>query len=338
MALALAVSSYTIYNTACMLVEHMGPSYKYHNEFFNATLFRYLFIITTGGILVSGLLQVLFTRRVVNPLNDLLESTKLLQKGMYPEPIRAPKNKKDELGQLITQFNELIHQLESNATERKKLISDLSHEIRTPLTNVSGYLKAMESGVIEGSPEVYRSLLNETGRVTAMIEQLDHLAALDNQLDEDEPLVPVKVEEAVHRSQAAFRAKREEKQIEMEVDVERAVVKAVEKYVEQIVANFLDNAIRYYEGNGSITIRGEQQSDAYRLEVCGPSQTIREEDVPHLFDRLYRVDPSRSDATGGRGLGLAIAKEMTTRWEGDIGYERKGDDNCFYVTFPNRHE
>lgn len=331
MAIALIISSYTIYNAACLLVAHLGPGEAQHNQFFNATLFQYLFVITTVGILISGLLQMHFTKRLVTPINDLIDGMKVLEKGLYPEPI-VPKNENDEIGLLLNQFNRITEKLQLNEEERKKLVTNLSHEIRTPLTNLAGYLKGMEAGIIDPEPEMFRALLNETNRVTAMVEQLDHLSEIDHlNIYEEQELEFIQVLPFMEEVAALFRVKLEDANIELQIRVDESEVYGNRQGLQQILFNLVDNAINYYEGQGPIFITGYEYEDLYEIAVSGPGQKIKSMHVPYLFDRFYRTDESRSAATGGRGLGLAIANELAIKMSGSMTFEESNGLNHFIV-------
>src|SRR5699024_4576461 len=114
------------------------------------------------------LLQYYVTKKLVNPVQKLIESTKQMREGEYPDPVSV--SARGEIGELAGHFNGLVAQLKSNDEDRNKLVSDLSHELRTPLTNLNGYLKALRDGDIQGDEELYDALLNESKRLTEMTE------------------------------------------------------------------------------------------------------------------------------------------------------------------------
>src|SRR5690625_5336227 len=101
------------------------------------------------------------TKRQIQPIRSLIQSTKELKQGEYPEPIEIESE--DEVGELVEQYNGLIQQLQGKEAQRQKLVTDLSHEFRTPLANLQGYLQALENGVIEGDREIGRASCREGG-------------------------------------------------------------------------------------------------------------------------------------------------------------------------------
>jgi two-component system, OmpR family, sensor histidine kinase BaeS len=159
---AIVLSGLAIYNTACVLVGSMGNLNDIQQAQFNSVLFNYLLIFVSGTIITASLLHYYLTRKLVKPVQKLIESTKQMEKGEYPAPV--PVTARGEIGELTEHFNGLVDQLKANDADRSKMISDLSHEVRTPLTNLNGYLKALRDGVVEGDTELYQSLLNESKR------------------------------------------------------------------------------------------------------------------------------------------------------------------------------
>ena len=114
---------------------------------FNAALFNYLLLFGSMAVIVSMLVQYYFTRKLIKPINQLIYSTKTLRSGTYPDLIATKAE--DEIGELIRNYNALQEQLQANDQHRNKLIADISHELRTPIANLTGYMHALKSGVME---------------------------------------------------------------------------------------------------------------------------------------------------------------------------------------------
>src|SRR5690625_3247572 len=141
----MGLTGWAIYETACNLVGGIGCPSPIRQAQFNATLFRYFLIFTTLGVLISTVLHFYLTRKMINPVRELIESTKVLKTGRYPEPIQLRTS--GEIAELLEQYNELIVRLETNERERKKLIENISHELRTPTANIKGYLYALKEEI-----------------------------------------------------------------------------------------------------------------------------------------------------------------------------------------------
>lgn len=329
----IVLSGWSIYHAACSLADGMGSMDAQKQGQFEAVLFQYLWIFSASAIVIGSITHFYITRKLMKPLNKLIESTKRMKTGHYPEPIDV--NSKDETGQLIRHFNDMVHQLKMNEEHRQKAISDLSHEFRTPLSNLNGYLNALSSGVIDGDEKLYRSLYDESQRLTDMVKQLEQLKEWDyisNQTFMEKE--PVDMHLTIEQSVDMFHWTMENAGISVVVNSEHGVVNVDDGGISQVIGNLLDNAIRYYQGTGSIFVKGEKLDNEYRVSVAGPGQAIPVEELDRIFERFYRTDTSRSYYSGGTGLGLAISKEIIEHHGGNIGVESDENFHTFWFTLP----
>lgn len=332
-ALAIAVSSWALYHTACFLVDGMNHLSPEAQEQFKGTLLQYLWVFILISIIVASVCHFYFIKRLIQPISQLIESTKQMKQGKYPEPIHV--STQDEVAELVQQYNGLITLLEKNELHRQKLVSDLSHEFRTPLANLNGYLKALENGVIEGDQSLYASLYQESDRLTTMVKRLEQLKEWEHiSAQTITKKAYVSIQEQIERAVEMFKWKLTEANIPIEMHIEEKKLMIYSEGIQQVLNNLLDNAIRYYTGRGSIQVKGEICQEVYRITVCGPSQPIPETEKSNLFDRFYRLESSRSRETGGTGLGLAIAKEIIAKHHGEIGVTACNETNAFWFTLP----
>lgn len=327
------LSSWAIYHTACFLVDGMGTGNGWSQEIFTSTLFNYLLIFSFITIVIASLLHFYLTKKLIQPLRELIESTKSMKHGHYPSPIET--SSKDEIGELICHFNGLVQQLVSSQQNREKLISDLSHEFRTPLSNLEGYLNALRNGVIEGDQKLYHSLLMESKRLTKMIEQLELLKRWDNTsqqsyIEKD----TIDIKPLITQSVKMFDWLLKSRKISVDIQVENAKVNANYEGILQVLSNLVDNAVYYYQGTDSISVKGEKIKDEYIVSIAGPGQEIPIEHQDKIFERFYRMDPSRNRETGGTGLGLAITKEIVEQHHGEIGLKSDSNYHTFWFSLP----
>lgn len=330
---AIGFSGWALYQTACFLIRDIGNLDAQRQFQFNTILLQYLWIFSIIGIIVGSLLHFHFIKKILNPVRKLIESTKQMKSGQFPDPIEV--HSKDEVGELVEQFNGLVQQLRHNETYREKVVSDLSHEFRTPLSNLNGYLHALQTGVIAGDEQLYESLYKESNRLTLMVEQLEQL----NQWDDLSSLTllekkNVNIASQIEQCASMFNWTLTEANISIKIEVEPQDILIQVEGIQQVINNLLDNAIQYYDGTGPITLKGESLNGFYQISVCGPSQPISEEEKKYIFERFYRIDTSRSRETGGSGLGLAIAKEIIEHHKGNLNLKIKDKRNCFYFTLP----
>ncbi|WP_130860288.1 HAMP domain-containing sensor histidine kinase [Gracilibacillus phocaeensis] len=326
-------SSWAIYHTACTLADGLLAMTDHRQHQFRTTLFQYLCIFSISTILFGSLIHFYLTNKVTQPLKELIQSTQKMKQGQYPPPIDVKTN--GEIATLSNNMNELVQQLHTNEQQRKKLVSDLSHEFRTPLTNLNGYLRALQNGVIEGDEKLYQSLYAESTKLTALVEQMEQLKEWDDiasqTFTEKEPTdLKAFIEEVI----GLFYWSLQEENMELDVHLQSGVVTVHRTSISQVISNLLDNAIRYYEGAGPVTIIGEKLPDKYKLSLTGPGRTIPESDRERIFERFYRTEPSRSRELGGSGLGLAISKEIIERHHGNIGVYSEGNLHTFWFTLP----
>lgn len=332
-SLFIVLSSWAIYHTACFLVEGMGTMNHWKQRQFNATLFHYLWMFSLIAIIVGSMIHFYFTKKLMKPLRKLIVSTKSMKSGNYPEPLEVTSN--DEIGQLIEHFNGLVGQLKSNHEHRQKLVTDLSHELRTPLTNLNGYLNALKNGVIVGDEKLYHSLYKESERLTKMVTQLEALKEWDyiseqSYVEKEKIAIDVLIKESIKM----FYWQLQDRNISVNVQVEHVEINIYKEGMSQAISNLLDNAIRYYEGRGPITIIGKRVRSEYHVSISGPSQEISPENEEKIFERFYRLDASRNRKTGGTGLGLSITKEIIEQHHGKIACKANEDTNTFWFRIP----
>lgn len=198
---AILLSGWAIYETACFLVEGIETFSVTGQQHFNATLFQYVLLFAIIAVLISSITHFYFTKKLIDPVKKLIESTKSLKQGSYPEPL--PVISKDEIGQLTSHYNELTRKLQENEQYRKKLVADISHELRTPIANLTGYLHAIKSGEIEANEQLFESLHGQAVQLTTLMEQMDHLNEWDaiyiekNKMKERTQMKAI-IEECVH--------------------------------------------------------------------------------------------------------------------------------------------
>ncbi|WP_461182392.1 sensor histidine kinase [Virgibacillus kimchii] len=327
----IVLSSWAIYNTACML--HDGLSAVNNQSQFESVLYQYLWIFSISAILVGSIIHYYLTKKLLHPLRVLILSAKTMKQGEYPEPIKIEAN--DEIGQLSGHFNDLVIKLKDNEANRKKLVTDLSHEIRTPLSNLNGYLKALSSGVVQGDQELYQSLHEESKRLVKLVEQMEQLKEWDL-MPEQSYVINETSDMQMLANQCLNMFMRSIKQqgLKVKFNVEPGMVQTNNGGISQVISNLLDNAIRYYEGEGPILVTGEQLDSEYSFRVTGPGKQIPVTEQEKIFERFYRTDPSRSKESGGSGLGLAISMEIIEHHNGKIGMTSNGNMHTFWFTLP----
>jgi histidine kinase len=259
-----------------------------------------------------------------------------IAKGNYDERVRV--DGVDELAELSDSFNQMAVQLEQVESMRRKLLGDVSHELRTPLTAIKGYMEGLIDGVIPAEPETFLQIHAEADRLSRLVDDLQELSRVESKayvLDFQPLDISLLVDTAIRRLVIHAR----EKQIELRSDlpIDLPFVLADTDRITQVLINLIGNAIAYTPVNGSVTISGSWRGDKVKIAVTDTGIGITPEHLPHVFDRFYRVDKSRSrQAGGGSGIGLTIARHLVEAHGGSIWVESAGEGqgSTFIFTMP----
>ncbi|MFJ2720900.1 sensor histidine kinase [Streptomyces sp. NPDC087437] len=252
--------------------------------------------------------------RLVRPLRVLAAAAQ----RPADQHIRVPVTTRDETGYLAAAFNEFTARRERLEEQRKAMVSDIAHELRTPLTNIRGWLEVTRDGIVEPDPELIAGLHEEALLLQRVVDDLQDLAAADagtlklhrELLSAGELLSHVA---AAHGAQAEASGIALLHQVADGVQMEADPVR-----IRQIVGNLVSNALRHTSAGGTITLTAGQTDDHVLLTVRDTGSGIAPEDLPHIFDRFWRAEKSRSRRTGGSGLGLAIVRHLVTAHGGTV--------------------
>lgn len=268
-------------------------------------------------LLVSALLSLPLANRLVRPIRSLAAATRRLSAGEHS--IRVPVTADDEMGQLAEDFNTLARTLEKNEQARRQWVADISHELRTPLAVLRGEIEALQDGVRQATPAAVGSLHTEVLRIGRLVDDLYQLALSDvgalNYRKEEVSLCSV-VEAALE----AFRSEFERKGIHLTYTrpARDFSVFGDPERLHQLFANLLENSLRYTDAEGRLEIALEKGKGALMLTFRDSAPGVPAADLERLFDRLYRVEGSRSRASGGAGLGLSICRNIAEAHGGTI--------------------
>jgi two-component system sensor histidine kinase BaeS len=278
---------------------------------------------------------LLGSRRLRRPLHGLTAATRRMSDGDLATRVEVTGS--DELATLGRSFNEMAAALSYAEEQRRQMVSDISHELRTPLANIRGYLEAGRDDVLPRDHDWTVSLLEETSLLQHVIADLQVLA----DADAGRQLVTPDGDDVVATVDLAIQSIRAQAQAG-DVRVERAGSTAVSAphdrlRLRQAVANLLSNAVRHAPSGSTVevTVTGPDSEDHVQIQVRDHGPGIAIEHLPHVFERFYRVDPSRSRDTGGSGLGLAIVDRIVQSHGGTASAGNAPDGGAvFTVTLP----
>ncbi|WP_440997502.1 ATP-binding protein [Arhodomonas sp. SL1] len=266
---------------------------------------------------LAALLGLLLARGFLAPVRRLATATRALAAGDYATRVR--EDRRDELGQLARDFNRLAETLERNERLRREVMSDLSHELRTPVSVLRAELEAMEDGVRPLTPEAVAGLQESVATLGRLIDDLYELSladagALSYRMEAVEltGLLSALVEQWRPRFEQAGLA------LGLDLPAEAVTVRGDRRRLEQLWGNLLQNSLRYTDVGGEARLRLEFGAERVTVRLEDSAPAVPEAALGRIFERLYRVEGSRSRASGGAGLGLAICRSIVEAHGGSI--------------------
>jgi two-component system sensor histidine kinase BaeS len=269
-----------------------------------------------GVLLIAALVMVLAGRRLVRPILALTGAARRMTNGDHAA--RVPVTGRDEVARLGHAFNAMAESIQHHDHQRKAMVSDVAHELRTPLANIKGYLVASEDGVVPLDRALVSSLLEEAGLLERLVVDLQDLALADAGMLRLNP-APRDLTEVIEQVVAAHRPAAETAGVSLAAAVTGPAPAIVDgARIRQALGNLVANAIRFTPRDGKVVVGVRRVGNGYNLTVTDNGTGIAAEHLPHLFDRFYRADHSRSRTTGGSGLGLAITKHLVEAHQGTI--------------------
>ncbi|WP_180017142.1 MULTISPECIES: sensor histidine kinase efflux regulator BaeS [unclassified Acinetobacter] len=278
---------------------------------------RYLFLVYGLSILASLIAALLLATYFKKPIQRLLNGTRELTRGNYQHQVKVKRN--DELGDLSNELNQLAVILDQHETSRRQWVADTSHELKTPLAVLQAQIEAMQDGIRKPTPEHFASMLAQVTSLKKLTQDLAALAQADAQQLQFY-YATVNPWEVVQQELMNFQPKFEQADLKVTIEGDGAEVDLDLDRFKQIVANLLSNSIRYTEAGGQVHIHTEQNEKEWTLYVDDSPFGLTDEQLARIGERFYRVDDSRTRATGGTGLGLALSCKITQAMGGSLSF------------------
>ncbi|MET9907575.1 HAMP domain-containing sensor histidine kinase [Streptomyces sp. NPDC006476] len=273
-------------------------------------------IVGVGGLVLAVTVAVtaVVATRLVRPLRALTEAAQ-----QPPElHVRVPVTTRDETGILAEAFNDLTERRERIEAQRKAMVSDIAHELRSPLTNIRGWLEVTRDGVVDPDPALLGSLHEEAMVLQRVIDDLQDLAAADAGTLRLHP-EPVRADDLLDQVAAAHRVAAAGAGVTLHTETDgSAWLDADPVRMRQALGNLVSNALRHTPADGTVTLAARRDGDEVVFTVTDTGTGIAPQDLPHVFERFWRAEKSRSRRTGGSGLGLPIVRHLITAHGGTI--------------------
>jgi two-component system OmpR family sensor kinase len=293
--------------------------------------------------LIGGMLAFIpVLRKTLIPLSNMVDTVEQIDAGNLAERFPAHQGQ-SEIDRLAESFNGMLERLEASFEAEKeakeqmrRFVADASHELRTPLTSIHGFLEVLLRGAINHPDQLQmalKSMYGESERINKLVHDLLLLARLDRtpniQLTEGE------LDSLIKEMEPQLRLLAGDRKVDLRLDLHTRC-RFDEDKMKQVLLNLFQNAVQHtHPEKGHIEISVEPVSEGIQIAVKDNGMGITSEHLPHLFDRFYRSDSSRTRKYGGAGLGLSITKSIVEVHGGTIWAEtREGEGSTFYVLLP----
>jgi two-component system, OmpR family, sensor histidine kinase BaeS len=279
---------------------------------------RAFLLIGSGILIFAAVIAFVLSRHLLHPIQQIMAGAHALASRRFDT--RIDVHSSDELGTLAADFNNTAATLERYEFMRRQWIADVSHELRTPLAVLRGEIEAILDGVRDMHRETLESVHAEVMLLSKIIDDLHTLT-----ITESEALTmtkePVDVLTIAANILKVFQPRFSERGIEVQNDMVMnggGTVMGDPDRLAQVFSNIYENSLRYTDSPGKVHIYSEKRDDSLLLRVEDTAPGVSDSAIPFIFDRLYRVDRSRSRKKGGSGLGMAIIKAIVDGHGGKI--------------------
>ena len=322
--------------------EHVGTVLRLTDKLYPGPEGR-AFLLTINQTLpwVAGITLVMalalgfaLVQSLTRPLRRLTEASETLAAGNLN--YRVPEAGNSEFKTLAASFNQMAGRLAQADKQRRQMTADIAHDLRTPLTVISGYVQSLKNGKLAATPERLELIHDELNLLNNLVEDLRLLSLADAG---ELTLVPEKVrsEDLLRRTYEAFKLRAQRQAVELNVDLtaELPTLTVDPERIRQVLGNLVVNALHHTPTGGAVRLFAVTTKDAVVLRVQDNGAGIPAAKLPHIFERFYRADESRTDEKGSSGLGLAIAKSIVGLHGGEIWAEsEEGSGTTLSVQLP----
>ncbi|TEW53745.1 HAMP domain-containing protein [Psychromonas sp. RZ22] len=297
--------------------KHNAISGALERSFYHQQQTHFMWVVLWMTLL-SFVLAWLLVRHFLTPLKRLENAACALQEGDYSTQIEV--SGEDELAALSNRFNELSRSLLHQKESREQWLADISHELRTPISVLKSEIEAIQDGIRKAEPKYINSLHYQVQNLSELVNDLYQLSLSDEGIQFDLS-DRVDVLQIINTSCAQYQLRSTEKNIQLQTSFDTAEAVWIEgdkKSLTQLLSNLLENSLRYTDAPGSLKVHLSCSNKLVNICIEDSAPGVPEEALPKLFERLYRVDKSRSRLSGGAGLGLSICQKIVQAHQGKM--------------------
>lgn len=297
-----------------------------------------LFILTALAVFLVALLAMPYlTRRETKPIKDMAAAARQLAHGNLS--VRVPTGyQNEEMEELAVAFNNMAASVQNAETIRQEFVANVSHELKTPMTTIAGYLDGMLDGTIPPEKHrVYMELVStEVRRLSRLVRNMLDVARLKDQGIPPDKLTDFDICEEASQALLSFEQRINQKHLNVDIDMPEfgLTVHAFADAVSQVIYNLLDNAVKFIDDGGTLSIHARQQGGKAVVSIANTGPTIDPAELPLIFDRFHKTDKSRSTDRDGVGLGLYIVKTIVLAHGEDIYVTSRDGKTEFTFTMP----
>lgn len=275
-------------------------------------------LVGGAAVLLAAAVAFWVSRRLLRPVRSVAAATHRLAAGHYDT--RVPERATDdEIGRLSHDFNQLAWTLQRNESMRREFMADVSHELRTPLGVLHGELEALEDGVRRLDTQALRSLKSEVATLHKLVDDLFELSLADvgalsyRKTDLD-------LREIIDDTVGAFGERLRSSGLALQLELPPGPLPTFgdARRLRQLLANLFENSCRYTDAGGALRLQARREGRQMLIDLHDSAPGVRDEQLPRLFERFFRAEPSRSRRGGGAGLGLSICERIVAAHEGRI--------------------
>ena len=295
------------------------------------TFFLVMLIVLCCTILVTYFI----TERLTTPLKRIANAAKGFARGDFSARV-SEDNGCDEVDELSHSFNNMADSMNQLEEMSREFVGKVSHELKTPMTSIGGFVDGMLDGTIPKDKwEKYLGVISEEiKRLSRLITRMLNAAKIQS----GELVLntaPFDICEMISVIVLSFEKQINDKKIDMDIQMEdRLIVNGDRDNIFQVVYNLVDNAVKFVDLGGQLSILAKGENGRFTFQIRNTGEGIQEEDIPHIFDRFYKTDKSRSRDKTGVGLGLYIVKNIINLHGGDISVRSGGGETVFTFDLP----
>jgi heavy metal sensor kinase len=318
------------------IILQLGQSMENYTRFIEA--FRKIFVATMTSLFIfAAIVGWFMARRALAGVETVTQTARQISEGSLKERVPVKKHQ-DEIDQLAITFNQMLDRIQNLVTGIKEMSDNIAHDLKSPITRIRGISEVtLTTGAsVREYKNMAASTIEECDRLLEMINTMLVISRTEagvNKLDAKE----MDIAAAVTNAWELFEAPAEDKDLKFTCDAAGPLrVSGDQRLIQRMIANLIDNAIKYTSAGGTVKLAVHRQNDhSVVITVKDSGIGISDQDLPHIFERFYRCDPSRSEA--GIGLGLSFARAVARAHGGDITVSSIPDQgSTFAVTLPMR--